>query len=82
MDLFSFPIELEQPTESRLARDSSQYPSAARFFGVYTGRILKGARPADLPVLQSTKFEFIINLQTARVLASKCRRRYFPSPTR
>ena len=43
-------------------------PDMARQVGVYTGRITKGAKPGDLPVLQSTKFQIATNLQAARTL--------------
>jgi putative ABC transport system substrate-binding protein len=51
-----------------LASYNSNLQDVSRLIGVYTGRILKGEKPADLPVQRATKVELIINLKTAKAL--------------
>src|SRR5262245_46979738 len=64
----SIPPTLRAPSPRCGPCYGTDLADVSRQIRVYTGRILKGAKPADLPVVQSTKFEFVINAGTARML--------------
>jgi putative ABC transport system substrate-binding protein len=70
-DRYAVPTMFARRNPVELGRLASYGPTPIELFrqaGRYTGRILKGAKPAELPIMQPTKFDFVINLNTAKAL--------------